>query len=317
MDFNKILVASTTMFGIKFYYNKEVRRVEVKDSISYEELRETASRIFRGQLPSDFLLKYLDDEDDLITCTSDEELHQAFVLFEDKRMLKMHIKFVEKRNLLDSLEEALTKFLKDNPATALWELIKAKVESPSTKEKVMEREIEEASEFKTQEQTPQISEIGEMDMSQSCTILEEILEEELREEVSGFGEEQKPLEDTESECDENCSSCSEDEVASLGSSFVSSSQFSEIAQYAEGSECFENQIPPMSEELPQETMNGSTTLLNEVPAPPCDSLLCSRLLSKLDQLEDMGFNNKEKNTEYLIKHNGDMLETVKSLLEHF
>jgi hypothetical protein len=36
---------------------------------------------------------------------------------------------------------------------------------------------------------------------------------------------------------------------------------------------------------------------------------------KLKQLADMGFNDRVKNIQFLMKHNGDMLETVKNLLD--
>jgi len=36
--------------------------------------------------------------------------------------------------------------------------------------------------------------------------------------------------------------------------------------------------------------------------------------TKLKQLEEMGFQNRNKNIELLIKHGGDLLETVKEIL---
>jgi len=41
----------------------------------------------------------------------------------------------------------------------------------------------------------------------------------------------------------------------------------------------------------------------------------SNLESKLHQLKEMGFGNDEQNTELLSKHNGDLLLTVKDLIE--
>jgi len=37
---------------------------------------------------------------------------------------------------------------------------------------------------------------------------------------------------------------------------------------------------------------------------------------KLKQLEDMGFSDKQRNVELMVKNNGDMLQVVRDLLEH-
>jgi len=289
------------MFGVKFLFGKEVRRVEVEDTTSYEELRETALRIFKRGLPTEFVLKYLDDEGDLITCTSDEELYQAFLLFQDKKLLKMHILSTEKRNLLDTLEDALTKFLKDNPATALWELIKAKVENSTNKERRSHIDANEAGEFGSEEKSSPIS-------------VENSL---LNPELEALSASDIKTEEIESESD---SSFSEDE-SSLSSSCVANSQTSEEIQSERSSQQFTVQEEISQFENPQENTVSSVSISLQtekaLSASEISPMLCSRIVSKLEQLEDMGFNNKEKNTEYLIKHNGDMLETVKSLLEHF
>jgi len=48
---------------------------------------------------------------------------------------------------------------------------------------------------------------------------------------------------------------------------------------------------------------------------PKTSFRISNLESKLHQLQEMGFGNDEQNTELLTKHNGDLLLTVKDLIE--
>jgi hypothetical protein len=65
---------------VKVNYLSDIRRVKVNESMSYVEFRKLLNDLFQGQLPANFLIKYTDDDNDMITITSDIELREAFTL---------------------------------------------------------------------------------------------------------------------------------------------------------------------------------------------------------------------------------------------
>jgi hypothetical protein len=68
------------MVILKITYKDDIRRVTVAERPSYAAFRAMIENLFCGTLPNGFLVKYLDDEKDLITIASDRELTEAFTL---------------------------------------------------------------------------------------------------------------------------------------------------------------------------------------------------------------------------------------------
>jgi len=66
------------MVVLKITYKDDIRRVTVAEKPSLEALRALVENLFCGTLPAHFLLKYPDDEGDLVTITSERELSEAF-----------------------------------------------------------------------------------------------------------------------------------------------------------------------------------------------------------------------------------------------
>lgn len=67
------------MYAIKLSFNNELRRVPCANPITYEELLETAKRVFPPLHDgSDFFFKWYDDEGDEIVLSSNDELQDAF-----------------------------------------------------------------------------------------------------------------------------------------------------------------------------------------------------------------------------------------------
>jgi hypothetical protein len=64
------------MSSVKIVYKDDVRKITVPTSIKYAGVREKISTMFNGLTPS-FMLKYEDDEGDLISITNDQELEAA------------------------------------------------------------------------------------------------------------------------------------------------------------------------------------------------------------------------------------------------
>jgi len=86
------------MFVIKLQYEQDIRRVSIEKTISLVELRELAKSLFKDTLPESFLLKYKDDEGDLCLITTDRELQEGFRVFEEQGILKISIVGVHNKN---------------------------------------------------------------------------------------------------------------------------------------------------------------------------------------------------------------------------
>jgi hypothetical protein len=67
--------------GIKFYLDEEIRRVSYsqteEDHLTFERVKALAVKLFSTLEGKDFNLCYRDDENDLVTFSSDEELNEA------------------------------------------------------------------------------------------------------------------------------------------------------------------------------------------------------------------------------------------------
>lgn len=64
---------------LKIKFNEDVRRITLDKPTKFAELRTVLSGLFRS-LPENYVLKYVDEEEDLITISSDMELEEAFEL---------------------------------------------------------------------------------------------------------------------------------------------------------------------------------------------------------------------------------------------
>lgn len=65
------------MTTIKFQFNSDIRRVSVPENQSFNDVIDLAKNLFNGALPDRFVLKYRDDENDLITVSTDREFQEA------------------------------------------------------------------------------------------------------------------------------------------------------------------------------------------------------------------------------------------------
>jgi len=67
-------------FPVKISFNDDIRRVSLDKNITFEELSRNARSIFRFPTTSELVIKYEDDEKDLVTVSSDLELKEAVAL---------------------------------------------------------------------------------------------------------------------------------------------------------------------------------------------------------------------------------------------
>jgi len=78
------------MLAVKIQCGEDIRRVTIKDhSLSVKELSQLAQTLFRENLPNPFVLKYKDDEGDLISISSDRELEEGLRLFKKEGMFRV------------------------------------------------------------------------------------------------------------------------------------------------------------------------------------------------------------------------------------
>jgi len=76
--------------SIKFQFNGDIRRVKVSSKISYTEVLELITSLFKIQ--SDLIqMKYKDNENDLCTICSEQELREAFIAKKDNELLRLEL----------------------------------------------------------------------------------------------------------------------------------------------------------------------------------------------------------------------------------
>jgi len=84
---------------VKLSYNDDLRRLSVDSAtFKFAQLKETIKRLFSSLDTERLVIKYEDDEQDLVTISSDEELTEAFNVSHRKQppFLRLHLKDVPK-----------------------------------------------------------------------------------------------------------------------------------------------------------------------------------------------------------------------------
>jgi len=80
---------------VKLSYHDDLRRLSVDSaSFTFAQLKETIKRLFSSLDTEKIVIKYEDDEQDLVTISSDEELNEAFNVSHRKQppFLRLHLK---------------------------------------------------------------------------------------------------------------------------------------------------------------------------------------------------------------------------------
>jgi len=87
------------MFVVKLQYRSEIRRVAVVDPIKYDRLKQLANELFSTtSLPETFLFQYKDSEGDDVSVSSERELEEAIRIVQNNNpaILKLEIKSQQK-----------------------------------------------------------------------------------------------------------------------------------------------------------------------------------------------------------------------------
>jgi len=72
---------------LKVNFGDDLRRISIADDCSYVELRKTLHSLFHRSLPPGFIIKYKDEEADVLSITSDSELQEAKTIH--KQLLRL------------------------------------------------------------------------------------------------------------------------------------------------------------------------------------------------------------------------------------
>jgi len=93
-------------FPIKIYFNNEVRRINIDHDISYQKLVQTCTKIL-GLKEMDVILKYMDDEGDYVSFSSDEELHYSlhFLFNTNNFIFRIHVYIKQDQSSLNNISQ--------------------------------------------------------------------------------------------------------------------------------------------------------------------------------------------------------------------
>jgi len=127
------------MIVIKLQYGQDIRRVTIEKSASLVELVDLAKSLFKDTLPQSFQFKYKDDEGDLITIASDRELEEGFRLSKEQGLFKISIIEIKKEPVRNPQSIPVQK----SPLDEFMETIIPYVESFENQLKEMLPKIEE------------------------------------------------------------------------------------------------------------------------------------------------------------------------------
>jgi hypothetical protein len=77
---------------LKIKFNDDVRRITLENAPTFAELQGILRDLFRS-LPENFVVKYTDEEEDLVSMCSDLELKEAFEIANQSpsKILRMNI----------------------------------------------------------------------------------------------------------------------------------------------------------------------------------------------------------------------------------
>lgn len=107
------------MVVLKFQFNNEIRRVTVDNfGFSFSQLQELARNLYGNNLPKELTFKYKDDEGDMITVSSEQELQEAIRLASTNQLLRVFIEAKKNDSVPssdDSFMKVLEKLVLDNP----------------------------------------------------------------------------------------------------------------------------------------------------------------------------------------------------------
>jgi len=317
------------MFVIKFVFENDLRRVAVDKPLSVKELNELACSIFRDALPTNFVLKYKDDEGDVLTITNEAEIQEALRLFKDQGILRVMVvpamepakvrpqHAEEKSSPLDDFVGSVAPYLEaiENHIAAVF---------PKLEEQLKELypKIEHQMENLAKEMEQKFGEVFRT--KEEATVTHPAICDHCNQRIKGLRWKCQTCLDY-----DLCSDCKEVSAHTEGHLFEKLDKPILCTRSMDPPNPKEAQIPlhVMTPQVVKEEFKPMTPLPVVVKEEPKRAELKplvpqkeepkqpSEFEAKLKQLNEMGFVDRRRNIELLVKNKGDMVNVVKDLLE--
>jgi len=333
------------MFVIKFQHGDDIRRITVEQCLPMKEIIELVRSLFRENLPQPFVLRYKDDEGDFVTITSDRELEEAFRLFKDSGILRLYVHKIDVPKVSPMVKTPISK-TEEQKTSPLDNIVNAFVPYVEA----IENELSEAwpkIEKQYNEIAPkiadQLKDFGETALDTLTQVFEPNKEEECRakkeEEVihpavcDNCQHRIKGLRWKCLKCPDYdlCTDCKQQNVHSQPDH-----QFLKLERPLYKGRTQEPcqrpaSAPPSTSaveaeaDIPLQVVAEQPIEPKQVPIPKKveekvkeetqERTKVSAFEAKLQQLEEMGFCDKPRNVQLLVKCNGDMVTVVRLLLQ--
>jgi hypothetical protein len=311
------------MVAIKFVYNNTVRRVDIevtKRESTYPSLRKlhkVAREIFEDQgvvLPEELLLKYRDEEEDLITVTSKRELVEAFdcMIHKCNKIPKFFIfdKHPKKASQIavETAQQAIQTF--NSKAVQIQQCLQKEIRDlklpsgeiiqkiPGALRETFEKVSDDAKKLANEvEKTVRdtVQKVNKKRVLLLAGMKKEPVVQPTEEE-----EEREPVRDEEEE------------------PLLQHSDDNETPSVPEGEyDTLEEEESEEEEEETESELAASTTSTSSFKDEEVQQQKEEDPFElQLTQLEDMGFNDRVKNRQLLEQYTGDIVATIRDLLDH-
>jgi len=341
------------MFVVKFQHDDDIRRVTVEPSLTIKEVIDLARSLFRENIPQHFAIRYKDDEGDFVTITNDRELEEAFRLFKDSGILRLLIIKIEaaakvvptpaaaptsqqqgKTSPLDDIVNTFAPYVEavENEICDAWPKIEQQCKEIYPKIEQQYKEIYP----KIAEQVKGFGETALDTLAQVFEAKKETPKEEIihpaicdncQERIKGLRWKCLKCPDY-----DLCTACKEKNVHAqpehlflkLERALYNGSRQRPASVPVDKPVKETADIPLKVVEQPSQPTNipkkeEPAPIVAEEPKkveePKKEQPKISAFEAKLQQLEEMGFSDRPRNIQLLVKWNGDMVLVVRDLLE--
>lgn len=302
---------------LKVTFKKETRRVPLNPT-TWNVAEDNLRAVF-DNLPERIGLTYYDDEDDLITVSSDPELIEAFRLLEAKKTSAYKFNLVELKELKQEIseEERERKLEKIQEKKQRKEerakVIQAKKEEREKQREEKEKQREEKKLLKKKEKELKLKEKDETEKKEKKVSFSDFLQEIKSTQIQLKQVETQPAKvfpDAPVVAQWKASvpepEVDDDEVFEEETIDISGEPDCDLEDFIEVKETPAPNsvpIPPAKTEVPV-----------EIPKEKEPKKEVDLLELQLTQLAEMGFVDRERNVELLLMNNMEMTEVVKVLL---
>lgn len=303
---------------LKVSFKKEMRRVPISPPTTWEAVEDSLRSVF-VTVPDRFGLTYIDDENDLITVSTDPELFEAFRLMQSTKVSSYKFNLVElksdkieqtdeekQQKLAERLEKLKEKTQRKEERARAQELKKAerlrqKEENKLLKRKEQEGKLKEKENAVGKEKKTVSFDPVLLDIKSKRPDLKEVQPQppKVIPEIPIFSQWKASVPEPEQD-DEFVEEQIDEPIDISGETELDLEEFIQLSQKKKTPE-----VSILSEPQAEKPVVPQSTPAKKEP---------TFLEIQLNQLADMGFVDRERNVELLLMNNMEMTEVVKILL---